>query len=73
MTSHTPALKLECLNYMLLLCHTCQDEKKLKTVVFLKDSLSETPCSKTISRDACMFPPMKKCYILKENTIGSRI
>ena len=29
---------------MLLLCHTCQDENKLKTVVFLKDSLSETPC-----------------------------
>ena len=48
-TSHTPTLKLECLSYIMLPCHTCHDEKKLKSIVFLENSLSETPCSWTVN------------------------
>ena len=44
-TSHTPTLKLECLSYIMLPCHTCHDEKKPRSIVFLKNSLRETPCS----------------------------
>ena len=43
-TSHTPTLKLECLSYIMLLCRTCHNERKLRSIVFLKNSLSETPC-----------------------------
>ena len=48
MTPCTPNLKLECLSYIMVPCHTCHHERKLRTIVFLENSLRETPCRVTI-------------------------
>ena len=60
-TPCTPILKLECLSYIMVPSHTCHDERKLRTIVFLKNSLRETPC-------ISIFPSLSVLKIMTESS-----
>ena len=53
-TFHTPTLKLECLSYIMLPCHTCHDERKLRSIVFLKKQSEWN----TLNNKHCYRPPI---------------